>query len=84
MLKIYGVYRSRASRVYWMAEELGIPFEYIPVLQSYMLADPAAAGAPLNTRSPEFLAINPMALIPSIKDGDLVMSSHSGHYRGVS
>ncbi|MDR7143006.1 glutathione S-transferase family protein [Rhizobium sp. BE258] len=73
MLKIYGVYRSRASRVYWMAEELGIPFEYIPVLQSYMLADPAAAGAPLNTRSPEFLAINPMALIPSIKDGDLVM-----------
>lgn len=73
MLKIYGVYRSRASRVYWMAEELGIPFEYIPVLQVFRLPDPAASGAPLNTRSPEFLAVNPMAMIPSIDDDGLVV-----------
>ncbi|MET3853822.1 glutathione S-transferase family protein [Rhizobium sp. OAE497] len=73
MLKIYGVYRSRASRVYWMAEELGIPFEYVPVLQVFRIADPAAAGAPLHTRSPEFLDVNPMAMIPSIDDDGFVM-----------
>jgi glutathione S-transferase len=73
MLTIYGVYRSRASRNYWMAEELGIEFRSVPVLQAKRLANPLAADAPLNTLSPEFLAINPMALIPSIKDGDLVM-----------
>jgi len=73
MLKIYGVYRSRASRVYWMAEELGIPFEYVPVLQVFRIADPAAAGTPLHTRSPEFLDVNPMAMIPSIEDDGFVM-----------
>ncbi len=73
MLTIYGVYRSRASRNYWMAEELGIEFRSVPVLQARRLANPLAADAPLNTLSPEFLAINPMALIPSIRDGDLVL-----------
>jgi glutathione S-transferase len=73
MLTIYGVYRSRASRVYWMAEELGIEFKSVPVIQARRLANPLAPDAPLNTLSPEFLAINPMGLIPSIKDGELVM-----------
>jgi glutathione S-transferase len=73
MLKIYGVYRSRASRVYWMAEELGLAFDYIPVLQASRLADPLAADAPLNTRSQQFLALNPMAFIPSIEDDGFVM-----------
>ncbi|RYE61944.1 MAG: glutathione S-transferase family protein, partial [Rhizobiaceae bacterium] len=31
MLKIYGVYRSRATRPLWLIEELGLPFEHIPV-----------------------------------------------------
>lgn len=73
MLTIYGVYRSRASRVYWMAEELGLEFESVRVIQARRLANPLAADASVNTLSPDFLAINPMALIPSIKDGDLVM-----------
>ncbi|ANL27029.1 glutathione S-transferase protein [Rhizobium phaseoli] len=73
MLTIYGVYRSRASRVYWMAEELGLEFRSVPVLQARRLADPLAAGAPLNTHSAEFAAVNPMGQIPSIADGDLVM-----------
>lgn len=73
MLTIYGVYRSRASRVYWMAEELGLEFRSVPVLQARRLANPLAPDAPLNTLSPDFIAVNPMSQIPSIKDGDLVM-----------
>lgn len=73
MLTIYGVYRSRASRVYWMADELGVEFRSVPVLQARRLADPLAEEAPLNTHSPDFAALNPMAQIPSIRDGDLVM-----------
>ncbi len=74
MLTIYGVYRSRSARVYWMAEELGIEFRSVPVLQANRLANPLSPDAPVNTLSPEFLAINPMALIPAIKDGDLVLN----------
>lgn len=73
MLTIYGVYRSRASRNYWMAGELGIPFKSVPVIQSGRVDNPASADAPLNTKSAEFLAINPMGMIPCIKDGDLIM-----------
>jgi glutathione S-transferase len=74
MLTVYGVYRSRASRNYWMAEELGLKFKSVPVIQGRRLADPEAEGAPLNTRSAAFLAVNPMGLIPAIKDDDLVVS----------
>lgn len=73
MLTIYGVYRSRASRVYWMAEELGLAFQSVPVLQARRLAEPLSAEAPLNTHSPDFIAVNPMAQIPSIRDGNFVM-----------
>ncbi|MBY4607884.1 glutathione S-transferase family protein [Rhizobium sp. 9T] len=73
MLTIYGVYRSRASRVYWMAHELGLEFRSVPVLQARRLAEPLSEEAPLNTHSPDFAAVNPMAQIPSIRDGDLVM-----------
>lgn len=74
MLTIYGVYRSRSARVYWMAEELGIEFESVPVLQAKRLANPLSPDAPINTLSPKFLALNPMALIPALKDGDLVLN----------
>ncbi|MBY3053052.1 glutathione S-transferase family protein [Rhizobium laguerreae] len=73
MLTVYGVYRSRASRVYWMAEELGLEFRSVPVLQARRLADPLAPEAALNTHSPDFAAVNPMAQIPSIRDGEFVM-----------
>lgn len=74
MLTIYGVYRSRASRNYWMARELGIPFRSVPVIQARRVANPLAADAPLNTRSSDFLAINPMGLIPAIDDDGLVLT----------
>jgi len=74
MLTIYGVYRSRASRNYWLAGELGLPFKSVPVIQARRLDDPSAADAPLNTVSPEFLKINPGGLIPCIEDDGFVMN----------
>ncbi|WP_137177872.1 glutathione S-transferase family protein [Roseomonas sp. AR75] len=71
MLTIYGVLRSRASRNVWLAHELGMPFAHVPVIQA---GRAAGSGVALNTRSPEFLAINPNGRIPAMKDGDLVLA----------
>jgi glutathione S-transferase len=74
MMKLYGVYRSRASRNIWFANELSVPFEHVPIIQAYRLSDPDAAGAPLNTRSPSFLKIAPNGQIPVLVDGDVVIA----------
>ncbi len=74
MLTIHGVTRSRASRLVWLCHEIGIEFRQIPVIQAYRLPYPEAADAPLNTRSPEFLALSPAGTIPVLQDGELVMS----------
>jgi glutathione S-transferase len=73
MLRIYGCLRSRASRNVWLAKELGIPFELVPVIQAYRLPDAGAADAPLNTASAEFRRINPNGHIPTIEDDGLVL-----------
>lgn len=74
MITLYGCYRSRATRPLWMLFEAGAEFDHIPVIQAYRLPDPAAADAPVNTASPEFLAVNPMGQIPALKDGDIVLT----------
>ena len=73
MLKIYGCYRSRATRPLWLVEELGLPFEHIPVVQARRVAEPKAANAQINTQSDAFLALNPMGAIPSIDDDGVVI-----------
>lgn len=73
MLSIYGVYRSRATRTLWLAGELGLEFRHVPVIQARRVADPLAEGAPFNTLSPDFLAINPMGTIPCINDGGFIL-----------
>lgn len=78
MLTIYGVYRSRASRNYWMALELGLPYQSVPVIQARRIDNPLGPDAQINTLSPAFLAVNPMGQIPAVKDGDLVLTESLG------
>lgn len=73
-MKLYGAVRSRTTRPLWALLESGLPFEHVPVLQAYRLDEPAALDAPLNTASAAFLAINPMGQIPTLVDGDLVLT----------
>lgn len=73
MLTIYGVYRSRATRNIWLADELGLTWQHVPVIQANRVAAPLAADAPLNTASQAFLKVNPGGQIPSIEDDGFVM-----------
>jgi len=61
MITLYGVPRSRAMRALWMLEELGVPYENVPT---------SFIG---ETRTPEFLKLNPNGHIPVLRDGDLVV-----------
>src|SRR5882757_5007230 len=62
MLKIYGVARSRAFRVLWMAKELGLDYEHVKV--------DFASG---ETREPGFLALNPNGHVPVIDDAGFIL-----------
>ncbi len=62
-LKIYGVARTRAFRALWIAEELGLDYEHVPV-------EIGDAGA----RTAEFLELNPNGRLPFIADGDFVLT----------
>jgi glutathione S-transferase len=61
-LRIYGVARTRAFRALWMAEELKVPYQHLPV-------EIGDAGA----RAPEFLALNPNGRLPVIVDDGFVL-----------
>lgn len=70
MVTIYGVYRSRALRNFWLLEEMGLPFRQVPVIQRAR----AEAEGVLHTQSPEFLRLNPNGLIPAMEDDGLVLN----------
>jgi len=55
---LVGDTKTRALRVQWMLEELGLPYEHIP-------------AAP---RAPEVLALNPLGRIPVLKDGQEILT----------
>ena len=62
-ITLYHAAPSRSSIVLWMLEELGEPYEVKLVKLS--------AGENLK---PDFLAINPMGKVPTIKHGDTVIT----------
>ncbi|MCA9689895.1 MAG: glutathione S-transferase [Myxococcales bacterium] len=62
-MKIYWCPRTRASRVVWMLEELGRPYERVYV-------DIRAPGP----RDPEFLAASPMGKVPALADGPVTVA----------
>jgi len=72
MLTIYGNLRSRTTRPMWLVYELGIPFKRVPIIPVQQ-ADKSWAKGLLNTRSPEFLKINPNARVPSIEDDGVLL-----------
>src|SRR5215470_1415138 len=61
-LRIYGIARTRAFRVLWIAEELGLAYEHLPI----EIGD-AGAG------STEFRKINPNGRLPFIDDDGFVL-----------
>jgi glutathione S-transferase len=61
-LRIYGIARTRAFRALWIAMELGLDYEHLPL-------EFGDAGA----RTPEFLAINPNGRLPVIVDDGFVL-----------
>ena len=60
-LTVYGQGQSRALRVLWMAEELGVDFEHVPT----RFADEA--------KSPDYLKINPNGRVPAIEDDGFIV-----------
>lgn len=62
-LTLYHAAPSRSSVVRWMLEELGEPYDL--VLLSLAKED---------QHKPEYLAINPMGKVPSLKHGDAVVT----------
>src|SRR5215472_6684126 len=61
-LRIYGIARTRAFRALWIAKELGLDYEHVPI-------EIGAAGA----RKPEYLALNPNGRLPTIEDDSFVL-----------
>jgi len=54
---------SRAANVVWMLEEVGIPYElsYVDIMKG-------------EQKAPDFLARNPMGKLPTLTDGDVVVT----------
>jgi glutathione S-transferase len=58
VIKLHGVRASRASRCLWMLEEVGVPYENVPV---------SFVG---DVKRPEYLVLNPNARVPTLEDDD--------------
>jgi len=60
-IKLYGIPQSRSARCLWILEELGLPYENIPV---------DFIG---EAQKPEYLKINPNGRIPALDDDGVVL-----------
>ena len=63
MLRIYGAARSRGLRTLWMVGELGLEYEHF----DYAPRSP-------QTKTAEYLALNPNGAVPTIDDDGFVLS----------
>lgn len=61
-MKIYYAPNTRAVRIVWLFEELGLPYE----LEQFKLGDP-------KMRSSEYLKVHPMGRVPALDDGDVTI-----------
>lgn len=62
MIKIYGSPLSSAGRCFWMLEELGLPYEVMPLDMKNK-----------EHKSDPFLKLNPNGKVPVLVDGDYVI-----------
>jgi glutathione S-transferase len=61
-MKLYFAPNSRAVRVAWLMEELGLDYE----LEKFELGD-------RTMRAPDYLAVHPMGRVPALEDGDVTL-----------
>jgi glutathione S-transferase len=64
MLTIYGAPHSRAFRVIWLANEIGIPYQLVPV--SFGVPD-------AECNKPWYLQLNPNGKLPAIEDDGFIL-----------
>jgi glutathione S-transferase len=62
MMKIYYAPNTRAVRIVWLFEELGLAYE----LERFKLGDAAM-------RTPDYLKLHPMGRVPTLQDGDVTI-----------
>jgi glutathione S-transferase len=61
-VKIFYAPNTRAVRIVWLFEELGLPYE----IGRFKLGDSSM-------RSPEYLKVHPMGRVPALQDGDTII-----------
>lgn len=64
MIKVHHLNYSRSTRILWLMEELGLPYEIVPYSR-----DPQTFRAPDSLKG-----IHPLGKAPVIEDGDLILA----------
>jgi glutathione S-transferase len=62
LIKIYGSARSSAGRCYWLLEEIGVPYERVPLDMKLK-----------EHKSESYLQLNPNGKVPTLIDGDQIL-----------
>lgn len=61
-MKLYYAQNTRAVRIAWLLEELGLPYE----IEKFQLGSP-------EMRSPDYRKVHPMGRVPALEDGDITL-----------